>query len=280
MSNSGQGIGIPIEQSPGFGETPLFSLVEIHKPEDGDEVVYLLNEYLPNSDEIIIYKNGYILPPSSYTESGFKEITILESMSENDIIVVVFNEVGPTTSLPKQYGSEQRLENNHSYEFTLQIGDDIQNVSFSSRYTPFYSSNKNLRNSWSEWLTNVPDDIINYAIWDASVLAEEIAAEEFDTENPPNYVRQFVRYKAAISLIKSIYLGETKSLGLTKKVLATLTIERDKGLPALKDLLYALEGELSPWESLLLGGTYGKGAYSAVKAGSQYPFPLAPRRSF
>lgn len=281
--SGGHGIGIPIPTVPNLPETPIFSVCELHMPENGQRDFVFKQTYSPGNNEILVYINGVLQFDTQYIEVSSTSIRTQNALTDSDVVLIIFNQaVSPQA--PKQYSGSVRLMTNQIYTAQLAIGDTEHAISFTSRYDPLYSTAKIIRTDLGDWVKDVPDDVINYIIHENSILALELWANRPEDEitEIPYAVKQFVRYKTKISLVRSIYLGEIRSARLTK-TLGNLTINRESRMPLLNDLLTGLEHELAKWESLLSGSADSllrPTPRGATKARSQYDYPLGARRSF
>lgn len=164
-----------------------------------------------------------------------------------------------------QFGTEQTLLPNNKYNVFLNLEDLKVNLSFTSKYNPLYSTIDTINGDIGPFIIDFTDDEINRVIHSVSVEAQNIAyntneflsEEAFDFENPPYYVKQYVRYKSEYVLAKKQYVKMARSAGSSKS-LGDLQIEHGYNLGDLKDLLSVIKDDLKPWTDELLGRT-GRG---------------------
>lgn len=177
----------------------------------------------------------------------------------------------------KYYNASQNLMYNQQYVLKVKVGNISDEIKFSSKYSPLYSTVKIIRQDLLEIIDLIKDDDICFTIWENSLLANEISKDKIPEDKPSYAAKQFVRYKTEIDLIFAIYLAISGKAGSISKRLGNLTIEKTIKIPFLKDMLEELKNKLKEWEDMLRG--MGKTGIKAKKAGkTNYPLPL--RRGF
>ena len=253
-------------------------IYELHKPKAGDDTVLLMRPYQLGTNNISVFKNGTELTIAhDYLELSATEIRLLSILADTDVIVVRFS-AQQNTTLPQKYGNTTRLLPNNEYTLEISLPELEHTYSFTSRYDPLFTSLKIIRNDLGDWLEDVKDDDINFMIHTTSLTALELLGE--DIPDPlPNYVRQYVRYKTEAALLRQVYLGEIKNHKISK-TLGNLSIDKQSRMPEIKELLSALDKDISHWESMMFGGNFRITPRSATKSRLLEDYPLSARRSF
>lgn len=177
----------------------------------------------------------------------------------------------------QKYGSKQRLMNNQLYTVTFTLDGEETNFSFTSRYSPLYSTVKVLRNDFRELFSEISDDSLNFLIWQASQMGEEIGDEEHWENGPSFAMKQYVRYRAEYDVVRNIIIALGMSAGSTEKRLGEFTINKEIKTPKLEPILNSLKEELKKWEAAIGSIVRSRGA---VRANDEYPYPLNPRVGF
>lgn len=259
-----------------------------------DRVFNLSNiTYKPNTNSILVYYNGLVLNPDKYIEIDSHTVTIKFEPELNDILVVapVINNaisisnvngdiVGSRQdSLFKRYGGEKRLMNNQLYSLEIMLNGKAHKYTFTSAYSPLFSSVKIIRSDLLEALQDIDDDTINFTIWQNSLLVMEIAdAVTISIDAPITAAKNWVRYKTELDLLNTIYINIATNAGSIQKTLGNMQISKSVKIPYLDEMLKVikrkLNGEESKLKSSFAGGTYMR------KAGDQsYPITVE-RKSF
>lgn len=170
-----------------------------------------------------------------------------------------------------------RLLENQQYTATLVIGDFQHELSFTSKYSPLFSTVRIIRGDYRELFKSIPDNQINLLIRDNSILAMDIAAIEFTVEDEiPYFAKQYVRYKTELDLLSDLMLVASSTTGLTEKKLADFSFSQEKGNVFLQDTMKVANLRLASWEAQLTGGA-GAASIGAVRAGAASAFPLTGR---
>lgn len=125
---------------------------------------------------------------------------------------------------------------------------------FTTKYEPLYSSIRRLKLDYGSFLTNVPDDTINLAIFEASKEADMLVNSLAITDN--NYVnfvkKQWTTCKAAETLLRNVLSGGVSGLVKSKR-LGDLAVEYNT--TAATNALDQALGCLAKWTpSLVTGG--------------------------
>lgn len=126
---------------------------------------------------------------------------------------------------------------------------------FATTYTPFYAGTRIVRLRLGSYGNNIPEETINFAIWQASLEAQALAASSTIDANAFNVSRRmFTACLAAYWLIG----GGKLSNGGVRKRLADLDISRDAG--NIKEIDDSLRDCLGRYElALMTGGESGFG---------------------
>jgi hypothetical protein len=178
----------------------------------------------------------------------------------------------------QKYGKQKRLLENQRYTITFSLQGETQTFSFTSRYSPLYSTVKILRNDFPDLFEGFTDDALHFAIWQASILAQQIALEDQFTDGKPSFaVKQYVRYKSEHDLIRSILISLGAQAGIAEKHLGEFKITKEMKTPELEKILAALKEEIRKWENAMGSVIRNRGA---VRAGQSAPYPLNARVSF
>ncbi len=187
-----------------------------------------------NGDENILHSG--IFTAFTFSVSGdLLTITIPSGiLNYNNVVTITLDELISSTS-------GITLEEDYDFYFT-------------TLYNPLYSSVRKVRLEYGALLSNVPDDTINLAVFEASLNADMI------TWRPPTadntwYAwvrREFTTCKAAEILIMNI---ANLSGGLKAKQLGDLKVEYDTKM--LNSALDKAVGCLGKWEATMNGGGYG-----------------------
>lgn len=178
----------------------------------------------------------------------------------------------------QKYGKQQRLLNNQRYSVKFKAQGVTHEFSFTSRYTPLYSTAKIVRNDLGDLLTNITDDTINFSIWQTSLLVTEIATDDSFTNGVPNFaVKQYVRYQTEYNILRKILLILAANAGDETKTLGEFSVIKGTKAPYVKDLLGTIGAELKKWEAAISTPLTSRGA---TKALTNFPYPLNDRVGF
>lgn len=173
-----------------------------------------------------------------------------------------------------QFGPGIYLMENQLYTIRLQVNGEIHEISFTSKYSPLFSSVRLIRSDYKELLASYTNDEINRKIHDNSKLAIEIADPPFELDAVPFYAKQYVRYKTILDLAKDLFLNLSTKSGTEDKQLSDMRIMKQVQAPYLKDVMNILENQVAAWEAQL--GGLRAAPRGAVRAGAN-TYPLNPR---
>lgn len=199
------------------------------------------------------------------------------------------------------YDGSTHLIENQTYTVRLNIpGVEPYTLTFTSRYEPLYVSAKVIYNDTGGLLDGVKPDAVNFAIWMSGKDTEDLLVRRglVLPNNDPVQQRaqikaflersdnallryaftQVVRYRANLALITAAYLTQVGNSGQLQKRLGDLSVLRETRAANLHEMLGTFRDELELWESRLVSTR--NPVLGAVRAGSSYPYPLQPRRSF
>lgn len=178
----------------------------------------------------------------------------------------------------QKYGSQKRLLENQLYTVKFTLDGEEKTFSFTSRYSPLYSTVKILRNDFPDLLGDIKDDALHFLIWQSSLLAQEIAGEENFVDGKPNFaVKQYVRYKSEYDTVRNILIAISSKSGAEEKHLGEFKITKEVKTPDLEAILKALKEELKKWEAALGNVLQNRGA---TRAGANFEYPLNSRVTF
>ena len=124
--------------------------------------------------------------------------------------------------------------------------------SFTTTYSPMYTTLRRIRLSIGNFIQDVPDDTINFAIYMASLDADQMTWNQSDADNEYyEFVRQQWAHCRAEELLLMNTIGGSGSL--KKKELGDLKVEYDTSTNSMPALDRALECKLK-WEGALMAG--------------------------
>lgn len=155
----------------------------------------------------------------------------------------------------KMYSTDAKLKLNSIYKFHLEYDENFD-MEFTSKYDPFFTTIKTIRNDTGTLLDNVKDETIADLIYDNSICVIDKLGDSSDDISEgkvPLHVKNFVRYKTDIDLCYAIYLSKSGKIGSFKKKLADLDVSSEVKLPYLSDMLSRFRELLKPNEDLLNG---------------------------
>lgn len=259
-----------------------------------DQTEFKLSQrYVPGTQSIFVYVNGVIQQPGDhFTEKSDNVIELAEPCYKDDIVLVShLKQLTPgikigtgdivgskITSLFKRYSGEQRLMPNQKYTLSLHLLAKDFEYTFTSAYSPFYSSPKIIRQDLLTVLDNITDSTIEFHIWQNSKgIADEVTTYTDDDGNPLVAAKNWVRYKTEIDLVSSIYMNIATNVGSVEKSLGEMKVSKSINLPYLSDLMSVLKSKLAKQEKLLTG--VKSVGVAVVKAGGT-SYPITSRRSF
>jgi len=132
---------------------------------------------------------------------------------------------------------------------------------FTTTYTPLYSSIRRVRLDMGQFLANVPDDTINFAIFEASLKADlnKYSTAITNTQVYNASIREYTTCLAEWTLARAL-LGDSGISERMSKTLGDLSVSRGGNLNALKDAIAKFEDCAVRWEiTLQTGGDVGPG---------------------
>jgi hypothetical protein len=174
-----------------------------------------------------------------------------------------------------KYGTETRLLENQLYTATLNLNGETTIVTFTSKYSPLYSTAQLIRGDFRVLFSTYSDDDINRLIYLNSTLAIAIANPVLDlTKDIPFYVKQYVRFKTELDLMTDIIFTLSTYGGSEEKLLGDMKITKEVKTKDLDKLLKRLIAQLAVWE-IQLTGMHGTPT-GAVRA-KNTAFPLNVR---
>lgn len=176
----------------------------------------------------------------------------------------------------KKYGILPLLKENQIYTATLRIKDQEHSVTFTSRYSPLYSTVRIIRGDFKDLFADFNDDHINRLIHSNSLLVSDMT--DIDEDEGPTYaIRQYVRYKTELDLATDIFVTLYTKNGSEDKQLADMRVSKETRMNGIKDILKLLEEKVDQWELEAVGAIHSpKGA---VRAGTT-PYPYSGRVAF
>lgn len=172
------------------------------------------------------------------------------------------------------YGEGERLLPNQEYHLSLSVKNEpLKSVTFTSRYSPAYSTVRIIRSDFRTLFQDYTDIEIYQLIHMNSTLANEIASTEIGAEIP-FYAKQYVRYKTELDMVTDLMIQLSSQSGSKDKSLGELRIANQYSAPKLDGIMKLLERRLMTWEVQLAG--VQSSPSSAVRAGDS-EFPLNGR---
>ncbi len=172
------------------------------------------------------------------------------------------------------------LENNKRYFVTFKLGEYSQEWSFTSEYSPMYSTVRIIRNDFPQILSDIPDDKINFQIWQNSTEIQAIidAGATVTGELDELYVKsQYVRYRTEYDLIRNLLITVGTEPTMETTNLGQLQITKQRQVPDLGNILKTLKAEADRWGANLSVVPTMTGATRAL---TNFPYPLNTRVGF
>lgn len=275
-----------------------FIVQDIYFPVDGQFDVQLERPYTVGGDNVAFYLNGTrCVPEIEYLEVDATSVRFLYQLSSNDLIVAehTIHIPGRTTSmigeqkqgLFKKYGEKDTLLPNQLYTLSLNYKDQVFTSQFQTKLDPLYTTSRIVREDLGEMIDSVKDERIIYLGYLNSILAESIASEEnltlLEEEKKVPYVfKQYVRYRTEYDIVSAMYMLISGKQGSVSKVLGEFEVERRHQFAGagVKDMLSDLSRKLNKAEKELRGEEASSPLKSAVRGGTNNPYPLtSPRRT-
>ena len=259
------------------------------------------NEFKPINtilDDSLIFLNG-IEEYTDYTIDEETGIILTNNLLSTDYLVLKTSNPSPIAigdygNVPyKRYNNaNMRLKYNQIYYSNIQIPTNERTIdiklNFTSRYNPFYCSNKLIKEDIGNFVT-LSDEDINFIIYDNSVkvLVEKSVSGKLNYDLPVPYelqdplkipynIQQYVRYMSDLDILNAAYRQLSGMQGVNIKRLGDMQIQKDVKLPLLKDLLADINDKLNKFPL-----TASALAKSVVKGSGTDTWPVSsPRRSF
>lgn len=275
-----------------------FTIQDIYFPIDGQREVLLKRPYRMGSDEILPYLNGVPCTVNiDYIEINEATIEFRYQLSNHDLLVMEHTIAiqGRRASLIgeqaqgvfRKYGEKDTLLNNQIYTLAFSYKDQTFESTFQTKLNPLYTTSRIVREDLGDMIDSVKDERIIYLGYLNSILAESIASEENLTlleeeEKTPYVFKQFVRYRTEYDIVSAMYMLISGKQGSVSKVLGEFEVERRHQFAGagVKDMLSDLSRKLSKAEKELRGEEASSPVKSAVRGGTNNPYPLtSPRRT-
>lgn len=194
------------------------------------------------------------------------KITIKDSILNS--VKIVSKSSYDRNSLFKMYSDKVKLRYNHTYKMIMSVLETDYELSFMTKYDPFYAAVDKIRLDTGDMLEHTSDEQIAKVIYSNSKDALQLLGEDVDVV--PKYAKNYVRYKTNIDLCYALYLSMTGKVGSYSKRVGDITIESSTKLPFLKDMIGRFKELLKPNEDLM--NSENIGVLSFVKAKkSEYP---------
>lgn len=134
------------------------------------------------------------------------------------------------------------------------LGEDYT-AYFTTTYNPLYASVRQVRLEIGPFVTDVTDDTINLAIFEASLEAN---ANSFQSSLANSSFYIFARHKYSLLLSELILLralsGDLSLSGKLSKTLGDLTVSRGGNLPGILKRAEQIEAELNRWLKTVQSG--------------------------
>lgn len=179
----------------------------------------------------------------------------------------------------QQYGSQIRLMNNQSYKIKFNLPGIIsKSWSFTSRYSPFYTTIKAVEGECGTVLDSLDNTKKAAVIYSTSLLCDQILINNNIDEPNQVAIKEFTKYKSAIPLVNIAAAKLIAEAGSESKKLGNLSIEK-RGYTKidLSKLIAHLEKMAAYWEAKLSSTGMTKSIVGAVRANKNYGYPLNSR---
>ena len=213
------------------------------------------------------YKYTFLIPTGADLGAAFDKWEATVNLAELEA-VFTFAIVGAGT-----VGTTSIYDNNAIY-ITLDssiaaldgstIGEDITTY-FTTTYTPLYTHIKRVRLDLGPLVSDIEDDTINLAIFEASLMAN---SNTFNQITDPNYFRQvrkeYTTCVAELMLTRALS-GDASIFGTMRKQLADLSVSRGAS-PQLMRNIDQLIKCVEKWERVIQTGG-DKTPYTSIRPG-------------
>ncbi len=165
----------------------------------------------------------------------------------------------PINEIISLYSSDVKLANNTEYNYSLKLKFENEpfNNTYRTRYSPYYTTIKTIRNDTGGLLDLVDDSVIDQIIFENSLTVEEILGDKLsdyvDGSTVKLPVSNYVRYKTDIDIVYAVYLKMCGRFGKFDKLIGTMEISNDYKLPELEDMLSRFKELLKMYEDMFAG---------------------------
>lgn len=164
----------------------------------------------------------------------------------------------PMQELYPLYTSELTLATNTTYDYILHLKGEVFSKKYRTKYDPYYTTIKTIRNDTGSLLKSIKDDGIDKLIHENSLVVEDLLGDrlegEFTVDGKVTLpVSNYVRYKTDIDIVNAIYLSMCGRYGKFDKMLGTLEVSNDYKLPELEDMLARFKELLKLYEDAFKG---------------------------
>ncbi len=258
---------------------------------EGQTEFHTSRDYMVGTGTLFVYVNGILAfcgPDQNYVETDSRTVTFNYPMSEGDVVVLTTSIVNSNIeiisiqsnpSLLTKYGAENRLINNNRYTVEIRVAGKQLKWSFTSRYSPLYSTVQNIRSDLGGLADAFTNDQINFVIYQNSKEGFEIysARSDYSSVNAiPTSLKNWVRYKTCIDLIFAVYETISGNAGKRMKIIGPMQVDRETKIPFVNDMLKKFQRAFEDADVKLREATR---VAAFVKAGTSMAFPLASRGS-
>lgn len=198
---------------------------------------------LNNQDTLYPYTDSSGISTDYYKTSYFHSSTMQESTLSGAVsALVITNQLSENMQVIITLSESIKDINGHSLGGTL-------SYYFTTTYNPLYSSVRKLRLEVGSFIADLPDDTLNLAIFEASLMANGINWVKGSTSDFFRFARrEWVTCKAAEILLDNVFA----LLGGTSKKLDNLEIKYDA--KAGQNLLDKIKACLAKWEAEVVSG--------------------------
>jgi len=203
------------------------------------------------------YTYSFTIPADADLGSSFDrwEATLdLESLDEVfNFVIVGGGSVGTTKLYENNIVYIELSENIAGTEGSV-LGEDTTYY-FTTRYNPLYVSSRQVRLDIGPFITDLSDDVINFAIFEASLDANMnlFQTTSVNARYLPLAQKQYTLASAELTLIRAL-MGDMSLSGKMSKELGDLSYSHGGNLKALEQVATELQKKLKEWERVLQTG--------------------------